>query len=221
MIVGSITPIRGFPKMSRRGTNWSYAEVIDLLDIWGEQRIQQVLQSSHRNMDTFQVIANEMAKRGHERTAQECRTKTKTMRRDYKKVKENSSCGKGRATCPFYDQLERILDSSVQAPGRVQSFAHQEESGGDEAPSRGPEEGTLHEEAEDNLETQDLFDPSTQFSIELVDSADSGSVVCKTENTSEEPIGTPQPAVGKSVGLGAAKGRSPPSSMCLKGNIDL
>ncbi|KAJ6652577.1 hypothetical protein lerEdw1_011399 [Lerista edwardsae] len=117
------------------------------------------------------------------------------MRRDYKKVKEKNSCGKRHATCPFYDQLERILDSSVQPPGRVQSFAHQE-LGGDEAPPRGPEEGAPHEEAEDNLDTQDLFDPSTQFSIELVDSADSGSVVCKMENPFEEPIGTPQPAVG-------------------------
>ncbi|XP_053146255.1 uncharacterized protein LOC128342651 [Hemicordylus capensis] len=194
-LVGSIPPMPSYPKICRRGTNWSYAEVIDLLDIWGEQRIQQVLQSSHRNMDTFQVIANEMAKRGHERTAQECRTKTKTMRRDYKRVKENNSAGKGRLTCPFYDQLERILESSMQPSGRVQSFAHQEESGGDDAPLCASEEGAPHEEAEDYLENQDLFDPSTQFSIELVDPVDSAAVVCKRENTFEEPIGTPRPAV--------------------------
>ncbi|XP_062978735.1 uncharacterized protein LOC134396244 [Elgaria multicarinata webbii] len=169
--------------MSRRGTNWSYAEVLDLLDIWGEQRIQQVLQSSHRNMDTFQVIANEMAKRGHERTAQECRTKTKTMRREYKKVKESNSVGKGRTVCPFYDQLERILDSS----GGLQSFAPREESrGGDDVRPCAPEESGDY---------RDLFDPSTQFSVELVDSVDSPTVVCKIENTNEEPTGTPRTAV--------------------------
>lgn len=209
MTAGSVPPMHSFPKMSRRGTNWSYAEVMDLLDIWGEQRIQQVLQSSHRNMDTFQVIANEMAKRGHKRTAQECRTKTKTMRRDYKKVKESSSSGKGRVAFPFYDQLERILDSSVQPPGTVQSLAHQEESGGDEALPCSPEERATHEEAEDCLETQNLFDPSTQFSIALVDSADSGSVVCKTENAFEEQMGTPQATMGKSVSLGAPEMKPP------------
>ncbi|XP_054833964.1 uncharacterized protein LOC129328728 isoform X2 [Eublepharis macularius] len=194
--VGAIVPMHNFPKMSRRGTNWSYAEVIDLLDIWGEQRIQQVLQRSHRNMDTFQVIANEMAKRGHERTAQECRTKTKTMRRDYKKVKENHDAGKGRMTCPFYDQLERILDSSIQPFERVQNFAHLKESGGDDTPLGPPDEGISQEETEDYPETRNFFDPSSQFSIELVDSVDSIPVLCKTENTfEEEPIGTPRPVI--------------------------
>ncbi|XP_053235537.1 uncharacterized protein LOC128409244 [Podarcis raffonei] len=193
-LTGSAVPMPHFPKMSRRGTNWSYAEVIDLLDIWGEQRIQQVLQSSHRNMDTFQVIANEMAKRGHERTAQECRTKTKTMRRDYKKVKENNCSGTGRLTCPFYDQLEQILDSGApQSAGQAQSYGHQEESGGDDGPLCGLEDGGPHE-SEDYLEPHDFFDPSAQFSIELVDSVDSTTVVCKTEDDSEEPISTPRPA---------------------------
>ncbi|XP_015261962.1 PREDICTED: uncharacterized protein LOC107106343 [Gekko japonicus] len=193
--VGTIVRMHGFPKMSRRGTNWSYAEVADLLDVWGEQRIQRVLQSSHRNMDTFQVIANEMAKRGHERTAQECRTKTKTMRRDYKKAKENSGTGRGRAACPFYDQLEQILDSSAQASVRVRDFAHPEESGGEgDTPLGGLGEGIPHEENKDYLESQDVFDPGAQFSIELVDSMDSSPAECKMEDTfEEEPICTPQP----------------------------
>lgn len=183
--------------MNRRGTNWSYAEVIDLLDIWGGQRIQQVLQRSHRNMDTFQVIANEMAKRGHERKAQECRTKTKTMRRDYKKVKEYNSAGKGFITCPFYDQLESILDSRIAPSGKAQNSAYLEESGGNDAPQRAPEDGPSREESEDYLESQELFDPATQFSIELVDSVDSTTVVCKMEDTFEEPIGTPRSVMGE------------------------
>ncbi|XP_077209202.1 uncharacterized protein LOC143845075 [Paroedura picta] len=119
--------------MSRRGNNWAYTEVVDLLDIWGEQKIQKLLQSSYRNMDTFQVIASEMAKRGHERTAQECRTKTKTMRRDYKKAKDSSSYGNGRLMCPFYEQLDRILagDSSFHLPKRQQNAVLPEESSED------------------------------------------------------------------------------------------
>uniref|UniRef100_A0ABM5FGF5 Myb/SANT-like DNA-binding domain-containing protein n=1 Tax=Pogona vitticeps TaxID=103695 RepID=A0ABM5FGF5_9SAUR len=177
----SITPIPSFTKTSRRGTNWSYGEVLDLLDIWGEQRIQQVLQSSHRNMDTFQVIANEMAKRGHERTAQECRTKTKTLRRDYKKVKESHMAGRGQSACPFYDQLERILESA----GGIQK----DESGGNEdAPLRGPKENGPQDGSRGSGETRDLFNLS-------VNSGDPTAMACKLENAVDEPRGTPLPTV--------------------------
>ncbi|XP_042306637.1 uncharacterized protein LOC121921940 [Sceloporus undulatus] len=193
LVVGSITPIHNFHKMSRRGTNWSHGEVIDLLDIWGEQRIQQVLLTSHRNMDTFQVIANEMAKRGHERTPQECRTKTKTLRRDYKKVKENNMAGKEPMTCPFYDELDRIMESALPPlPERMPNFMYQEEPGGDNPLPYAPGEGGPHKESEDCHQTQDQCDPPAQFSTELVDSVDSGAVVSKAQNIFEEPEGTPQ-----------------------------
>uniref|UniRef100_A0A803TZX3 Myb/SANT-like DNA-binding domain-containing protein n=1 Tax=Anolis carolinensis TaxID=28377 RepID=A0A803TZX3_ANOCA len=172
VVVGSITPIHNFHKMSRRGTNWSHGEVLDLLEIWGEQRIQQVLQSSHRNIDTFQVIANEMAKKGHERTPQECRTKTKTLRRDYKKVKENNLAGKEPMTCPFYDELDRIFETPPPPPPeRMPNFIYQEEAGGDNSTLDAPEKEGPPEESEDHFETQDQCDPSSSLSLEPVDPA--------------------------------------------------
>ncbi|XP_044308913.1 uncharacterized protein LOC123035101 isoform X2 [Varanus komodoensis] len=192
----SITPMHNFRKTNRRGTNWSYAEVVDLLDIWGEQRIQQVLQSSHRNMDTFQVIANEMGKRGHERTAQECRTKTKTMRRDYKKVKESHSIGKRNVTCPFYDQLDRILDSGMSRhPGRMPNFVLQEETEGPDASVGASEDRGLRKDSGGYLKPQHLSDLAAQFSTELMDSADCPSTRFKMERTSEAPMGIPRLAV--------------------------
>nr|XP_060616447.1 uncharacterized protein LOC132766103 [Anolis sagrei ordinatus] len=196
LVVGSITPIHNFHKMSRRGTNWSHGEVLDLLEIWGEQRIQQVLQSSHRNIDTFQVIANEMAKKGHERTPQECRTKTKTLRRDYKKVKENNLAGKEPMTCPFYDELDRIFETPPPPPPeRMPNFIYQEEAGGDNPPLDAPEKEEPPEESDDLCETQDQGNPSSSLSFEPVDSVDSGAAVFKSENAFQEPVGIPQPAV--------------------------
>ncbi|KAF7235282.1 Tigger transposable element-derived protein 1 [Varanus komodoensis] len=104
-----------------RGVSWRHKETLDLLDIWGEQKIQDQLRSSHRNIDFFEYIAQEMAARGHRRTAVECRSKTKVMRLEYKRViGHNSRPGSNKVTCPFYKQLHRILrgDASVK-PKRV------------------------------------------------------------------------------------------------------
>ncbi|XP_054841188.1 uncharacterized protein LOC129333498 isoform X1 [Eublepharis macularius] len=182
--------------MSRRGNNWAYTEVIDLLDIWGEQKIQKLLQSSYRNMDTFQVIASEMAKRGHERTAQECRTKTKTMRRDYKKAKDNSCSGTGRIMCPFYEQLDRILagDSSFQLPRRLQNITLPEESSGDTNSPCPMVEGVVPVMNEDYVEGQDPCSPCTQIPVEISDSATSSPMFYVTRGASAKPASMSWPA---------------------------
>ncbi|XP_061486648.1 myb/SANT-like DNA-binding domain-containing protein 7 [Rhineura floridana] len=65
---------------------------------------------SHRNIDTFESIAQQMATRGHCRTAMECRNKTKVMRAEYRRVvAHNSKSGNSRTTCPYYEQLHNIL----------------------------------------------------------------------------------------------------------------
>ncbi|XP_053106615.1 uncharacterized protein LOC128325146 isoform X3 [Hemicordylus capensis] len=185
-----------FNKMSRRGNNWAYTEVIDLLDIWGEQKIQKLLQSSYRNMDTFQVIASEMAKRGHERTAQECRTKTKTMRRDYKKAKDNSFSGGGRITCPFYEQLDRILasDSNFRLPRRLQNVTLPEDSSGDTSSPCPIAEGAMPVVTEDYSESQDQLSPCTQISVEISDSATPSPMFYVTKAASAKPASMAWPA---------------------------
>ena len=60
-----------------RGVSWRHEETLDLLAIWGEQEVQEQLHSSHCNIESFVLIAQAMAEKGHNRTAKECRTKTK------------------------------------------------------------------------------------------------------------------------------------------------
>ncbi|XP_054827122.1 myb/SANT-like DNA-binding domain-containing protein 7 [Eublepharis macularius] len=104
-----------------RGIAWREREILDLLSFWGEEKIQEALKSSYRNIDYFERIAAQMALRGHKRTAMECRSKTKTMRLDYKKVvAHNSTSGNAPITCPYFRELDSILrgDASVK-PKRV------------------------------------------------------------------------------------------------------
>ncbi|KAJ7317230.1 hypothetical protein JRQ81_003392 [Phrynocephalus forsythii] len=99
-----------------RGTTWTYPEVIDLLVIWREREIQQELQRSHRNIETFQVVAGKMAQRGHQRSALECRSKIKTLKRDYRIAKTKNSPGKGHLAWLFYDQLDHLLENEGELP---------------------------------------------------------------------------------------------------------
>ncbi|XP_066482620.1 uncharacterized protein [Tiliqua scincoides] len=212
--------------MSRRGNNWAYTEVIDLLDIWGEQKIQKLLQSSYRNMDTFQVIASEMAKRGHERTAQECRTKTKTMRRDYKKAKDNSFSMGGRVTCPFYEQLDRILagDSSFRLQKRVQNISLPEESSGDTNSPCPMMEGAMPVVAEDYSESQDRFSPCTQASVEISDSATPSPMFYVTRAPSVKPASMSWPAAKVdhlAPSLSSVFPRNPGNSSTKSSRIDV
>ncbi|XP_062828973.1 uncharacterized protein LOC100566263 [Anolis carolinensis] len=102
-----------------KGTHWRFHEIQDLLDIWGEKKVQDALRAVHKNIDVFEGIAEQMQERGHRRTAEECRYKTKTMRLEYKRVQEHNKCsGNAPRTCAFYAELENILkvDASIYTP---------------------------------------------------------------------------------------------------------
>lgn len=47
-----------------RGVSWKQEEVMDLLAIWGEWRVQMALRESHQNKDIFYDVLNGMVERG-------------------------------------------------------------------------------------------------------------------------------------------------------------
>nr|XP_003223685.1 PREDICTED: uncharacterized protein LOC100553256 [Anolis carolinensis]XP_008113300.1 PREDICTED: uncharacterized protein LOC100553256 [Anolis carolinensis]XP_008113301.1 PREDICTED: uncharacterized protein LOC100553256 [Anolis carolinensis]XP_016850725.1 PREDICTED: uncharacterized protein LOC100553256 [Anolis carolinensis] len=113
-----------------KGTHWGFHEIQDLLDIWGEKKVQDALRAVHINIDVFEEIAEQMRKRGRSRTAEECRNKTKAMRLEYKRVQAHNKClGNARKTCAFYAKLENILkgDASIDHPRLLRSCPVQRE----------------------------------------------------------------------------------------------
>nr|XP_020633830.1 uncharacterized protein LOC110070487 [Pogona vitticeps] len=111
-------------KKKGRGLAWQLDETRCLLAIWGEQRVQEQLRSSHRNLDTFVAISRAMKRRGFRRSPLECRCKTKSLRRLYKNaVEHNSKPGNSPQRIPFYRELRRILerDPSVDPPRSTDS----------------------------------------------------------------------------------------------------
>ncbi|XP_006037791.1 myb/SANT-like DNA-binding domain-containing protein 7 [Alligator mississippiensis] len=93
-----------------RGPNWYKAELRDLLDIWGQERIQRLLEQGHRNKNTFMYIAEQMRRRGHNRDFKQCRCKIKALKYEFFRARDaNNRAGAKKRTCAFYDELSRIL----------------------------------------------------------------------------------------------------------------
>ncbi|KAL8213431.1 UNVERIFIED_CONTAM: hypothetical protein K2H54_065104 [Gekko kuhli] len=53
------------------GKSWTRAEVLDLLALWGDQKIQAALSEGTKNIEIFEEVAAGMAARGHNKTAHE------------------------------------------------------------------------------------------------------------------------------------------------------
>ena len=68
--------------------NWTDAEVLHLIELWEEEGIQEQLEGAKRNKHVFEKIAKELQKTGSEKTAEQCRTKLKKLKLDYRKVKD-------------------------------------------------------------------------------------------------------------------------------------
>ena len=93
-----------------RGSSWSDNEVRTLISIWGEDNIQEELDGAVRNQVIFNDIAAKMREKGYERDWQQCRTKIKNLKKEYRQIKDhNGQTGRGRKVCKFYKELDSIL----------------------------------------------------------------------------------------------------------------
>ena len=93
-----------------RGSVWSEKEVRDLINVWGERKIQEELDGAVRNKTVFQHVSEKMSAMGHRRDWEQCRTKIKNLKKEYRTVKDsNGETGRGRKTCRFYAELDAIL----------------------------------------------------------------------------------------------------------------
>ena len=82
-----------------RGSVWEDEQVRALIAIWGETNIQEELDGATRNKVVFKEIAREQ---GHNKDWEQCTTKIKNLKREYRNVKDNNGeTGRGRKTCKF------------------------------------------------------------------------------------------------------------------------
>ncbi|EMP36688.1 hypothetical protein UY3_06083 [Chelonia mydas] len=94
---------------SRRSPAWSNAELLDLINIWGEEAVRSQLRSSCKNYITHGQISPCMTERGHDQDTLQCRVKVKELWNAYHKVQEaNQHSGAALTSCRCYKELDTI-----------------------------------------------------------------------------------------------------------------
>ncbi|XP_030576045.1 uncharacterized protein LOC115773444 isoform X2 [Archocentrus centrarchus] len=104
----------------RRKVPWSDKETIILLEIWGDPQVQQCLRRYPHNGHIFTEISEKLAANGYSRSPEQCHTRIKRLKGNYRQCRENmSSSGTDRVDFKFYDLLEQILDKQPSMSSAV------------------------------------------------------------------------------------------------------
>ncbi|KAM8939707.1 1-aminocyclopropane-1-carboxylate synthase-like protein 1 [Pelodytes ibericus] len=96
-------------KKYERGSNWSDPEVVELLQLWGNDSVQMELESCLRNQHVFNRIADVLREKGIHRTGDQCREKIKKMKLEYRRLKDNSKTLRSGRAWKFYEVMDRVL----------------------------------------------------------------------------------------------------------------
>ncbi|XP_075789890.1 uncharacterized protein LOC142830207 [Pelodiscus sinensis] len=111
---GSQEPARG---RKRRTPAWSNAEIVDLIEVWGEASNVHDLRTSHRNAAVYSHMAASLAARGHQRSREQVRWKIKDLRQSYSRAYQP---GADPEACPHFHALDRLLGAhAIPAPRDV------------------------------------------------------------------------------------------------------
>ena len=149
-----------------RGSTWDDKEIFLLINIWGEERIQEKLDSCVHKRPVFEKMAKCLAEQGFERTHKQINEKIKQLKKKYKQIKDaNNVSGSGRKTWKFFNVVDEILgDRPISTPSYL--FEIEDESG-----QQGEEEesGVLVRQNSETTSGEEISLESTQNDEDLQD----------------------------------------------------
>ena len=99
--------------------NWTDSQVFKLIGVWGDEDIQEQLEGSKRNKHVYERMAKTLRVYGIEKSGEQCRTKVKKLRQEYKRIKDDhKETGNERKKWKFYDSINKIMGNrpSVTPP---------------------------------------------------------------------------------------------------------
>ncbi|XP_056877966.1 zinc finger and SCAN domain-containing protein 29-like isoform X1 [Takifugu flavidus] len=86
---------------------WSDEETLHLLDIWGKDTVQRALKGCLKNRHIFTQIAQKMAERGYMRSVEQCQTRIKRLKANFRQFLEGRR-GE-RQEFKFFDQMVQLF----------------------------------------------------------------------------------------------------------------
>ncbi|XP_055819849.1 trihelix transcription factor GT-3b-like [Solanum dulcamara] len=107
-----------FPKRDERVPPWSNQETRDFIAIRGELEME-FSSAKRRNLkNLWEIVAARINERGYRRSAEQCKSKWKTLINRYK-GKETSDLDNG-GQFPYFDELHALFSSNTKDVQRVQ-----------------------------------------------------------------------------------------------------
>ncbi|XP_075763877.1 uncharacterized protein LOC102458906 [Pelodiscus sinensis] len=96
-----------------RAASWPADHVMVLISYWAEAAAVHDLGSHGRNRTVYDGISQRLSKLGIYRTGDQCREKMKALKVAYRKAKENNAAGRPPMRCPFYEEMDQIMQHCV------------------------------------------------------------------------------------------------------------
>ncbi|XP_043390856.1 uncharacterized protein LOC102942340 isoform X2 [Chelonia mydas] len=128
-------------KPQERAASWPADHIKVLIALWAEAATSHDLSSRGRNRVVYDGISQRLAELGIYRTGDQCREKMKGLKVTYRKAKENNAAGRPPMRCPFYEEMDQIM----QRCDSTRSSLLAESGEGPGAPDR--QEGTAAPES--------------------------------------------------------------------------
>nr|XP_020455352.1 uncharacterized protein LOC109959929 isoform X2 [Monopterus albus] len=96
-------------EIGTRSVPWTDLETLALINLWGEDKMQQELRGMNRTGHIFSIISNKLAAQGFSRTPEQCQTRLKRLKSSFRQCYQNNMKGQEQVECKFYTELGRIL----------------------------------------------------------------------------------------------------------------
>nr|XP_033470495.1 uncharacterized protein zgc:113263 isoform X3 [Epinephelus lanceolatus] len=109
-------------EIGTRSVPWTDVETLTLINTWGEDKMQQELRGMHRTGHIFSIISNKMAAQGFSRTPEQCQTRLKRLKSNFRQCYQNNLKGHEQVECKFYNELGRILVKDFQSVPQLEEM---------------------------------------------------------------------------------------------------
>ncbi|XP_074166763.1 uncharacterized protein LOC141566307 [Sminthopsis crassicaudata] len=114
------------------GVHWAPAEIRHLLAIMEEPAVRRRLKTVHRNTSVYEDVARRLQEQGYVRHAHQCRTKFKALKVAYKKAQAAVlRSGTAPQGCPFYEEMNRVLQTQGTTASPKHPLEQEQEQQGD------------------------------------------------------------------------------------------
>uniref|UniRef100_A0A1A7X1R3 Myb-like domain-containing protein n=1 Tax=Iconisemion striatum TaxID=60296 RepID=A0A1A7X1R3_9TELE len=155
----------GQMEIGTRSVPWTDLETLALINIWGADKMQQDLRGVNRTGHLFSLISSQLASLGFARTPEQCQTRLKRLKSNFRQCYQNNLKGQEQVKCKFYNELGRILVKDFESLIQMEEMSAKGEES--DFPPHGHQEMELAAGAQEDRKKVPWSDKETIILLEI------------------------------------------------------